>query len=194
MRHALPRAGSGHTVRQSSIFLTAATMCLVAMAVACSGNDPDPGTAEPTPSEPTTVEPSPTESVATEASPTERASPEPSPTETVTPTEGDDMSQFPEPAPPILTDKDDGRSFSLPLGTETSLRLDSAWFWDEPAIAGDAVELTQVDYFTDPGFMEWIVTARQPGDAVLTATGEPNCDDSSQCPPRSIDIRFRVTG
>ena len=174
----------------------AATTCLVAMVVVgCSGNESDPsGTAEPSPTEPATAEPSATESVATQVSPTKRPSPEPSPTEPVTPTEGDDMSQFPEPAPSILTDEDDGRSVGLPLGTETSLRLDSAWFWDEPTLAGDAVELTRVDYLTDPGFMEWIVTARQPGDAVLTATGEPNCDDSSQCPPRSIDIRFRVTG
>jgi hypothetical protein len=171
-------------------------MCLVAMAVVgCSGNESDPSaTGEPSPTGPATAEPSPTESVATQAAPTERPSPELSPTDPDTPTESDAMSQSPEPAPPILTDEDDGRSVGLALGTETSLRLDSAWFWDEPSIQGDAVELTRVDYFTDPGFMEWIVTARQSGDAVLTATGEPNCDDGSQCPPRSIDIRFRVTG
>jgi hypothetical protein len=171
-------------------------MCLVAMAVAgCGGNESDPpGAAEQSPTEPATAAPSATESVATQAYPTKRPSPELSPTEADTPTESDDMSQSPESAPPILTDEDDGRSVALALGTETSLRLDSAWFWDEPNIAGDAVELTRVDYFTDPGFMEWIVTARQPGDAVLTATGEPNCDDNSQCPPRSIAIRFRVTG
>jgi hypothetical protein len=171
-------------------------MCLAAMAVVgCSGNESDPpGTGEPSPTKSATAEPSSTESVATQAPATERPSPELSPTEPDPPTESDDMSQPPEPAPPILTDEDDGRSVRLALGTETSLRLDSAWFWDEPSVQGDAVELTRVDYFTDPGFMEWIVTARQPGEAILTATGEPNCDDSSQCPPRSIDIRFRATG
>lgn len=102
------------------------------------------------------------------------------------------MSQ--PPAPSVLTDEDDGRSVVLPLGSELSLRLDSAWFWDDPVVQGDAVELTRVDYFTDPGFMEWIVTTSQPGDAVLTTTGEPNCDDLSQCPARTIDIRFQVTG
>jgi hypothetical protein len=171
-------------------------MCLAAMAVVgCSGNESDPpGTGEPSPTDSATAEPSSTESVATQTPATERPSPELSPTEPDPPTESDDMSQPPEPAPPILTDEDDGRSVGLALGTETSLQLDSAWFWDEPSVQGDAVELTRVDYFTDPGFMEWIVTARRPGDAVLTATGEPNCDDSSQCPPRSIDIRFRVAG
>lgn len=171
-------------------------MCLAAMAVVgCSGNESDPpGTGEPSPTESAAAEPSSTESVATQAPATERPSPELSPTEPDPPTESDDMSQPPEPAPPILTDEDNGRSVGLAPGAETSLRLDSAWFWDEPSVRGDAVELTRVDYFTDPGFMEWIVTARQAGDAILTATGEPNCDDSSQCPPRSIDIRFRVTG
>lgn len=192
MRHALPRAGSGRTVRQSGSFRTAITVSLVVIAlVGCGGTEPDPpGTTASSPAEPASPEPSPTESIVTEAPPTIR----PSPTEPVTPTKGDDMSQSPEPAPPILTDVDDGRSIGLALGAETSLRLDSAWFWDEPVIQGDAIELTRVDYFTDPGFTEWIVTARQPGDAVLTATGEPNCDDPSQCPPRTVDIRFQVTG
>lgn len=105
------------------------------------------------------------------------------------------MSQSPEPAPPILTDQDDGRSVSLSLGTEISLQLDSAWFWDEPVIQGDdAVELTRVDYFTDPGFMEWIVTAQRAGTAVVTVTGEPNCDDVSNCPSRTVTFTIHVTG
>ncbi len=103
------------------------------------------------------------------------------------------MSQSADPAPSVLTDKDDGRTVSFAVGEETSLRLDSAWFWDEPLVQGDAVELTRVDYLTDPGFMEWIVTAQRTGTAVVTASGEPNCDDVSQCPPRSIEISFRVT-
>lgn len=100
----------------------------------------------------------------------------------------------PEPAPAILTDEDDGRVVSLAIGSETSLQLNSAWFWDEPEVQGDAVVLTRVDYFTDPGFMEWIVSAQQPGSAVVTAHGEPNCDDASRCPPRDVTITFEVPG
>jgi hypothetical protein len=58
-----------------------------------------------------------------------------------------------------VTEADDGRLISLTVGAEVPLRLDSSWTWDQPAVDGDVVSLTQVDYFTDPGFMEWIVTA-----------------------------------
>ncbi|MGH9252906.1 MAG: hypothetical protein ACRD0W_25860, partial [Acidimicrobiales bacterium] len=93
------------------------------------------------------------------------------------------MAASPEPAPPVLTQADDSRLISLTDGAEVPLRLDSSWAWDQLAIDGDAVALTQVDYFADPGFMEWIVTALRPGDAVVTATGVPNCGDESRCPP-----------
>jgi hypothetical protein len=102
------------------------------------------------------------------------------------------MSQ--PPAPSVLTDEDDGRSVVLPLGSELSLQLDSAWVWDEPAVQGDAVALARVDYLVDPGFMEWIVTAQRAGTAVVTATGEPNCDDISTCPSRAVSFTIHVTG
>jgi hypothetical protein len=92
-----------------------------------------------------------------------------------------------------LTEADDGRLFSLSVGTEVPLRLDNSWTWDQPAVDGDTVALTQVDYFADPGFMEWIVTALRPGDAAVTASGLPNCGDNSRCPPMEVHIGFRVT-
>lgn len=176
MYDTLPHVGS-RLSRQ--LLRTAATCAFVVIAASC-GEDEAAG---PGPTELPTVEPTPEE-----PSPTEP------PTAQPTPTEDGGMSQSPEPAPELLTDADDGRVVSLALGTETPLQLDSAWFWDEPAVQGDAIMLTRVDYLTDPGFMEWIITAQHPGDAVLTATGEPNCDDVAQCPPRSIRIRFHVTG
>lgn len=170
------------------------TLCLLATAVVSCGAD---DTAGQDATEPPSAEPSPAGASRTQPSPvpttTAPAQPEPTTTEPGTPTEGTGMSQAPEPAPPVLTDVDDGRSFGLDLGSEVSLQLDSAWIWDEPAVQGDAVVLTRVDYLTDPGFMEWIVTAQRAGDAVVTANGEPNCDDPSQCPSRVIELRFRVS-
>jgi predicted secreted protein len=104
------------------------------------------------------------------------------------------MATSPEPAPPVLTQADDGRLISLTVGAEVPLRLDSSWAWDHPAVDGDVVTLTQVDYFADPGFTEWIVTAVQPGDAVVTAAGAPNCGDDSGCPSMEVRIGFRVIG
>ena len=104
------------------------------------------------------------------------------------------MATSPEPAPAVVTQADDGRLISLAVGAEVPLRLDSSWAWDHPAVDGDVVTLTQVDYFADPGFTEWIVTAAQPGDAVVTAAGAPNCGDDSGCPPMEVRIGFRVIG
>jgi predicted secreted protein len=119
---------------------------------------------------------------------------EPTPLESSTPRQDSDMTTSPGPAPLVVTQADDGRLISLTVGAEVPLRLESSWAWDQPAIDGDAVGLTQVDYFADPGFMEWIVTAVRPGDAAVTATGAPNCGDDSRCPPMEVRIGFRITG
>ena len=104
------------------------------------------------------------------------------------------MATSPEQAPAVVTQADDGRLISLTVGAEVPLRLDNSWAWDQPAVDGDVVALTQVDYFADPGFMEWIVTAVHPGDAVVTAASAPNCGDDSRCPPVEVRIGFRVIG
>lgn len=91
-----------------------------------------------------------------------------------------------------MTESDDGQLFTLALGQEASLRLDSAWLWDQPALDGAAVELTPVDYLVDPGVQEWLVTGVSGGAATLTAHGEPNCADQAACPPRAVRIAFRV--
>jgi predicted small lipoprotein YifL len=118
----------------------------------------------------------------------------PTPVESSTPRQDNTMTTSPEPAPAVVTQADDGRLISLTVGAEVPLRLESSWAWDQPAADGGAVALTQVDYFADPGFMEWIVTALRPGDANVVVTGVPNCGDESRCPPMEVRISFRVTG
>ena len=165
---------------------------LVLVLANCGADDVEtPGPTQSVPDPPTTA-PSPTEPDPTRSSPTALKPTEPAPTDPGSPTESIDMSQ--PPAPSVLTDEDDGRSVGLSLGSEISLQLDSAWVWDEPAVDGDAIALARVDYLMDPGFMEWIVTAQRQGIAVVTASGEPNCDDISQCPPRSVSFTIHVTG
>lgn len=171
----------------------AATAGLLALVLSnCGAGDIEtPGSTEPAPTT-TTTAPSPTEPDPTRPSSTAPEPTESAPTEQGSPTESNDMSQ--SPAPSVLTDEDDGRSVVLPLGSELSLRLDSAWVWDEPAVQDDAVALARVDYLVDPGFMEWIVTAQREGTAAVTVTGEPNCNDISKCPSRAISFTIHVTG
>jgi hypothetical protein len=100
----------------------------------------------------------------------------------------------PMPAPAVLTQDDDGSAVSLAMGSEVSLRLDSAWSWSEPDLDGDAVVLTPVAYFDDPGFVEWVVTGTSPGRTTLRTEGAPACDDPAACPPRELTIDVVVTG
>jgi hypothetical protein len=79
----------------------------------------------------------------------------------------------PRAAPGVITEADSGESFTLAQGAETNLRLTSDRSWSEPTVSGEAVELTRVDYFQDPGFSEWVVQAVGPGTATIAARGGP---------------------
>jgi hypothetical protein len=93
-------------------------------------------------------------------------------------------------APQRITEADRGRSFALALGSETSLRLSGRYEWSEPAVRGEAVRLTRVDYLQDPGFSEWMVLAVQPGTATIAARGTP-AGTSGNAPLR-FDVEIRV--
>ncbi len=93
----------------------------------------------------------------------------------------------------MLSEDDDGRSVTLSVGEEVNLQLAGAWLWSEPAVDGDAVTVSPVDYLTDPGFVEWSIAGAKPGEAQLRTTGEPNCDDEEQCPATSVQITVTVT-
>jgi predicted secreted protein len=156
--------------------------CVLTAAIAsCGGNGPSGATM--------------TSSALEAAEPTRTGqTAEPTTVESSTPRQDADMTTSPEPVPAVVTEADNGRLINLTVGAEVRLRLESSWAWDQPAADGDAVAFTQVEYFADPGFTEWIVTAVQPGDAAVTASGAPNCSDESRCPPMEFRISFRVTG
>jgi hypothetical protein len=108
------------------------------------------------------------------------------------PTPADTGSDAPEAeAGDAITASDSGRSFTLEAGGETSLRLSSEYLWEEPAVEGDAIELSRVDYLQDPGFSEWVMRGVGPGAATISSLGTPACDGEHGCPDEPV--RFRVT-
>ena len=98
----------------------------------------------------------------------------------------------PEAPPGVLTQDDDGRTFALAAGEEVRWQLDGAWTWEEPVTAGDGVVLTPVNYFDDPGYVEWLVGGAAPGISTVSVTGDPSCGDSTVCPPVTVRITFVV--
>lgn len=102
-----------------------------------------------------------------------------------------DSAPPPREAPAVVTEADAGRSFALPLGSETTLRLSGEYVWSEPRVRGGAVRLVRVDYFQDPGFSEWLVEAVEPGTVTIAAAGRPACADGESCPEEPA--RFEVT-
>lgn len=106
----------------------------------------------------------------------------------------DATGSTPTAPPAVLTAEDDGATFVLRVGESTSLRLASDWSWEQPVVDGDAVALVPVDYEADPGFVEWLVEAAKAGSADVAATGEPSCAEASDCPARTVRLRFEVSG
>jgi hypothetical protein len=85
-----------------------------------------------------------------------------------------------------ITQADSGKTFRVARGGSATLRLSNNWVWTTPHRSSNAIELSPVEYFVDPGFREWRIVGRTRGKATIRATGEPNCD---VCAAR----RFRVT-
>jgi len=89
----------------------------------------------------------------------------------------------PAAGPRVVTERDTGKTIVLHRGTSASLRLRNGSIWGEPHASSDAIELTQVFYFRDPGFTEWTVDAVARGKAVLTVTRQSGA---------RVRITFRV--
>jgi hypothetical protein len=94
---------------------------------------------------------------------------------------------------PVITQRDSGESFTTRMGDPLTVRLTERYRWTRPRVTGDAVRLTQVDYFRDPGFREWTVRTHAVGTSRITAVGyaEPGTRgcDPGPCAPHL----FRVT-
>jgi hypothetical protein len=99
----------------------------------------------------------------------------------------------PKQAPQVITEEDGGATVTLPVGGETNLRLSSEYVWGEPAVRGEAVRLTRVDYLQDPGFSEWVVMAVAPGKATIVAAGEPACSGQEGCDDTALVVEVTIT-
>jgi predicted secreted protein len=99
----------------------------------------------------------------------------------------------PRAAPQTITEADNGASFTLSPGSGSSLRLSGQYVWGEPTLRGDAVELTRVDYFQDPGFSEWAVLAVRPGTATIAALGSPQRADQEPSPDWQLRFEIEIT-
>jgi hypothetical protein len=130
------------------------------------------------------------------ASATTTTSPKPSPPETSSPS-GSPTSGTEDPpsagtaspsAPPsdlpasgtaphdlLLTIKDSERIVQLGVGGSVSVRLDGPWAWRGPLVDGNAVTVTEVNFFADPGYSEWTVVGARPGHAIVKIIGEASC-------------------
>jgi hypothetical protein len=95
----------------------------------------------------------------------------------------------------VITQRDTGKTFTVRAGGELTLRLSTRWRWTEPRVKGAAVRLVRVDYFVDPGFLEWEVDARARGSARISAVGHlqdaPSCEPAP-CSPRRFRVRVVV--
>lgn len=98
----------------------------------------------------------------------------------------------PQQAPQVITEEDNGTTVTLPVGSETNLRLPSDYVWGEPGVRGEAVQVARVDYLQDPGFSEWVVTAVAPGKATLLAAGEPACSGQEGCDETALVVEVTI--
>ena len=99
----------------------------------------------------------------------------------------------PRAAPQTITEADSGKSFMLSAGSETRLRLSGEYLWSEPKVRGAAVQITQVNYFQDPGFSEWAIHAVQPGTATIAASGTPGCAGQEGCSDAPLPFQVTIT-
>lgn len=83
-------------------------------------------------------------------------------------------------AHPLITQASSGKSFRLAHGATATLRLGGRWTWAQPRLGSKSIELTPIEFFVDPGYSEWVVTARRRGTATIRAAGTPKCTGCTQ--------------
>ena len=75
----------------------------------------------------------------------------------------------------LITQAQSGMTFHVAKGGSATLRLSGRWGWTYPRVSSSAVELVPVEYFRDPGFSEWAVSAKAAGRATIRSFGTPHC-------------------
>jgi hypothetical protein len=92
-------------------------------------------------------------------------------------------SAAPSPSPAVvLTEKDGGTTVQLSTGTQARLQLSNRYRWSDPQVSGGAVTLSPVAHAQDPGYREWAISTKGPGNATIRAAGSPVCSPGTACP------------
>ena len=89
----------------------------------------------------------------------------------------------------LITPAQTGKTIHLAKGATAKLRLSHRWSWTDPRVSSAAVDLTPVAFFVDPGYDEWVVTARAKGKATIRARGAPAC---AHCGLSSKKLRVTI--
>lgn len=97
--------------------------------------------------------------------------------------------------PRIVTLRDSGKTLTAREGAHLELRLPESDRWLGPRVRGDAVRVTRIHFFRDPGYLAWSVDAVARGTARVTAVGygesSRSCDPGP-CAPRLLRVTFVV--
>ncbi len=111
--------------------------------------------------------------------------------------ESDPPGPNPEPIPlddrSVITQADSGKHFVVSMKNRVNLHLPNDYLWTGPTVQGDAVELFSVNYFTDPGFMDWELFFATTGEVTVAARGEPSCAQGSDCPNQGVLFLVTIT-
>jgi hypothetical protein len=83
-----------------------------------------------------------------------------------------ETTSVPAPAPPAFLVPEDEGTYALAVGAQTALRLDRQRSWSKPELEGDAVELIRVAFESDPGYTEYDILGRQPGESTVRVTAD----------------------
>lgn len=92
----------------------------------------------------------------------------------------------------VITERDSGETLTFSMATHATLRLSTAYTWQEPRVSSTAIALEPVQYFRDPGYVEWNIRVIKPGSAQISSAGTPNCRLGTPCPASSRQFEIRI--
>jgi hypothetical protein len=72
--------------------------------------------------------------------------------------------------PLVITPAKTGKTYTLAVGAEATIRFSHQRRWSRPIVGGRAIRLARVDYFRDPGFDEWRVLVVREGTSTIRST------------------------
>lgn len=196
----------GPTGRWSVVALWATLVLLAACGRQVTGSGPAVAIESPTPAPAGSTSPSPIPSPSPSPnpiapSPTGRPSPPPS--GNATPPVTSPVIPLASPTPPgspvpppagvalVIAQADNGRTFTLPVGSVVELRLGGGLRWSTPSSASGPLSVAPVSLAADAGYQAWRIVAANHGTLVIESSGGMACQPNQMC--AQFLLLFRVT-